>query len=224
MIEITNMSYGIPNAGNILTDVNLNIASNDFIGILGKNGAGKTTLIDIMMGFKKPSVGKVSILGSDPAKSKRSIFKEVSYLSQDVSLKDDISIETFFEFHKHFFTNYSVDEEKRLMNIFGLDYKSKIGGHSTGQKRRIQIIASLASRPKILFIDEITAVLDPDARYLFFKLIKEINTTQSTTVLLATNLVEDLKDRVDSLCFIRDTKLEHHNTSHIDSLFTGNEE
>ena len=223
MIEIINMSYSIPNSGDILTDVNLNITSNDFIGILGKNGAGKTTLIDIMMGFRKPSAGKVSILGSDPVASNRSVFKEVAYLSQDISLKDDISIEAFFEFHKYFFINYSVDEERRLMDIFGLDYKSKIGGHSTGQKRRIQIIAALASRPKILFIDEITAVLDPDARYLFFKLIKEVNATQSTVVLLATNIVEDLKDRIDGLYFIRNTKLEHHNASHIDSLFTGSE-
>ena len=220
MIEMKNMSYSFPNVGNILTDVNLSVESSDIIGILGKNGAGKTTLIDIMMGFRRPSAGKVSLLGSDPAMSERSIFKEVAYLSQDVSLKDDISVKDFFEFHKYFFTNYSLDEEKRLMDAFGLDYKSKIGGHSTGQKRRIQIVAALASRPKILFIDEITAVLDPDARFLFFKLIKEINTVHSTSILLATNIVEDLKGRIDRLYFIRNTKLEHHDASDIDSLFT----
>ena len=224
MIEVNNMSYKIPSAGNILTDVSLNVTSNDFIGVLGENGAGKTTLIDILMGFRRPSQGQVTIFGQDPAMSKRSIFRDIAYLSQDVWLKDNISIESFFEFHKYFFNSYSKDDEKRLMDAFKLDYKAKIGGVSTGQKRRIQIIAALASRPKILFIDEITAVLDPKARHLFFNLLKDINKKHSTVILLATNIVEDLKGRINSLYFIKDTKLKSHNANDIDSLFTEEEE
>lgn len=219
MIKINGMSYSLPNVGNILTDINLNVSSGDFIGILGRNGAGKTTLIDIMMGFKRPSEGQVLVLGEDPFMSDRSIFKEISYLSQEVGLKSNISLESFFSFHKYFFPNYSRDDEKRLMDIFKLDYKAKIGGLSTGQKRRVQIVASLASKPKILFIDEITAVLDPDARGFFFKILKDINGLQKTTILLATNIVEDLKERVDSVYFIQDRKLEHHQASDINTLF-----
>ena len=109
--------------------------------------------------------------------------------------------------------------KKKLMDIFELDSKSKIGRLSTGQKRRVQIIAALASRPKILFIDEITAVLDPNARNVLFKILKDINSSQKTTILLATNIVEDLKERVNSIYFIQDSLLEYHPVSDIDSLF-----
>ena len=219
MIEANNMSYSIPGVGDILVEVNFKVASNEIIGILGKNGAGKTTLIDIMMGFRNPTQGSVTVLGQDPALSSRSVFKEIAYLSQEVHLKGNITIEQFFEFHKYFFINYSNEDEKRLLDMFALDRKSKIGGLSTGQQRRANIVASLASRPKILFIDEITAVLDPDARQLFFQLIKELKSAHSTTVLLATNIVEDLKGRIDGLCFIRDGRLERPNISDMDSLF-----
>ena len=221
VIEISNMSYAIPGTGDILTGIDLSVGDKKLIGILGKNGAGKTTLVDLMMGFRRPTKGSISVLGDDPFLSNRSIFKEISYLSQDVWLKDSITLESFFEFHKYFFVNYSDDDEKRLVDTFELDYKSKIGALSTGQKRRVQIVAALASRPKILFVDEITAVLDPDARLLFFRLLEELKSTHGSSILLATNIVEDLQGRIDDLCFIRNSRLENHEASRIDSLFTG---
>ena len=114
MIKLNQMSYSIPNAGDILKNINLSISAGDFIGLLGKNGAGKTTLIDIMMGFRSPSKGSVLILGQNPVSSDRSVFKEIAYLSQDVTLKDNISIEFFLNFHKYFFSNYSKHDEKKI--------------------------------------------------------------------------------------------------------------
>ncbi|MBF0314015.1 MAG: ABC transporter ATP-binding protein [Oligoflexia bacterium] len=225
MIKISDMSYSIAQKSpNILTDINLDVSKGDFIGVLGKNGAGKTTLLDLMMGFRRPCKGSISILNQDPFTSDRSVFTEISYLSQDILLKDNISIESFLSFHSHFYSNYSKKHQNMLIDLFKLDLKSKIGGLSTGEKRRAQIIAAIASMPKILIIDEITAVLDPDARMLFFNILKEINTTQSTTIILATNIVEDLKNRVNSVLFINNTKMENCEASKISVLFTGGNE
>lgn len=221
MIEISQMSYGIPNVGNILSSVNLKISEGDFVGVLGKNGAGKTTLIDLIVGFRRPSEGSVIVLGEDPFLSEREIFFEISYLSQDVTLKDNITVEKFLSFNKFFCKNYSNEDEKNLIDLFGLDLKAKIGGLSTGQKRRVQIVSSVSARPKILFIDEITAVLDPDARILFFDILKKLNSEHKTTIVLATNIVEDLKGRVDSVFFIKESEIEKFPEVEIENLFKG---
>lgn len=223
MITVKNLTYSIPNSGTILNDVTFEIQEGDFIGLLGKNGAGKTTLVDLLMGLRIPSSGEIKILGLDPALSDREVFKDVSFLSQDVWLKDAISVQDFFEFHSEFYPNYSIELQSFINNKFKIDLKAKIGGLSTGQKRRIQIVAALASRPKILFIDEITAVLDPDARKIFFDLLISINQDHKTSIILATNIVEDLKGKVKKVFFIKDHKIDFFNPEEIDSLFLGEE-
>jgi ABC-2 type transport system ATP-binding protein len=104
---------------------------------------------------------------------------------------------------------------------FQLDLKFKIGGLSTGQKRRVQITVALASRPKILIIDEITAVLDPDARKIFFDLLQNVNSNYGTAIILATNIVEDLKDKVKDVFFICDHSILKYSPDKIETLFTG---
>lgn len=221
MIKLEGVSYQVPTGDEILSDVSLEIGEGEFKGLLGKNGAGKTTLVDIIMGLRKPTAGKVTIFGEDPFSSNREFFNQVSYLSQDISLKDNITIKEFLDFNRYFYPNYSIEIEQELISQFELDVKSKIGGQSTGQKRRVQIVASLAARPRILIIDEITAVLDPGCRNIFFSLLKKINNDDKTTILLATNIVEDLKSRIDGLFYIEDKKISKKEASELDSLFDG---
>lgn len=223
MIKIENVNYSIPNGDPVLVDVSFEIKSGDFIGVLGKNGAGKTTLIDLIMGFRRPTSGKVVVFDKDPSTSDRGMFNQISFLSQDVWLKDNISVNDFFKFHSTFYETYSIEDQNNLLTKFKVDLKLKIGGLSTGQKRRVQIIAAIASRPKILLIDEITAVLDPDARKVFFDLLIEINLKHNTAIVLATNIVEDLKDRIKNLIFIKDHKIEKHEPCNLDKLFHGDE-
>lgn len=221
MIKVKNVSYSIPNAGPILKDVNFEINKGDYIGLLGKNGAGKTTLIDLLMGFRRPGSGTIEIFGIEPALSDRKVFSQVAFLSQDIWLKGSSRVEEFFKFHSYFFESYSYEDQENLVASFKLDLKSKIGGLSTGQKRRVQITAALASRPQVLLIDEITSVLDPDARKLFFELIQQLNTKHGTAIILATNIMEDLKDKAKTIFFINNHFLEKHSGDKIDTLFTG---
>jgi ABC-2 type transport system ATP-binding protein len=223
MIKVKDVTYSIPNVGLILKDVNFEINRGDYIGLLGKNGAGKTTLIDLLMGFKRPQEGSVEVFNSDPAVSDRTKFSDVAFLSQDIWLKDNISVLDFFKFHSAFYETYSLEDQSVLLNKFKIDLKSKIGGLSTGQKRRVQITAALSSRPKILIIDEITAVLDPDARKTFFELLQDINSKHGVAIILATNIVEDLKDKAKSLLFIKNHLVKNCAVDGIEKLFNGDE-
>lgn len=221
MIKVQNLSYAIPDSAQILTNVSFEISKGDYIGLLGENGAGKTTLIDLIMGLRVPTEGTISVLGADPIHSDREVFASVGYLSQDVWLKDNITVLEFFKFHQHFYETYSKDDQEMLTSYFSIDLKAKIGSLSTGQKRRVQITGALAIRPKVLIIDEITAVLDPDARKLLFDLLMKMNIERGTSILLATNIVEDLKGRVNRVLFIKDHQMKEHSPESMELLFSG---
>jgi ABC-2 type transport system ATP-binding protein len=220
MISIKNLSYSYPRDHLVFNDLSCEINQGEFWGILGRNGAGKTTLIDLILGIKYPSNGEVRVLNKDPNSPKEDHQNEVVFLSQDIQVKGDITIEEFLKFHSYFYNKYSKDIEQELLQYFDLDPGALVGALSTGQQKKVQVISGLASDTKIIIIDEITAVLDPETRFKFFSKILEFNKKLKKTVILATNIAEDLKGRVDRILYINDFKGEVLDPSKIDEIFT----
>jgi ABC-2 type transport system ATP-binding protein len=218
-IKIDNLSYTIPYGDTILKNINLTINEGNFIGILGQNGTGKTTLLDIIMGFRKCTEGTISVIGEDPHAINRAHKENIIFLSQDVALKGNLTIDQFLKFHSAFYKNFSVDDAKHLMNVFSLKADMKIGSLSTGQQKKVQIIAGLSSKPKLIIIDEITAVLDPETRDIFFRELEKVRQKYGCAIVLATNIAEDLINRVDSVYFIQKQKASMHSPLDIMKLF-----
>ena len=106
-----------------------------------------------------------------------------------------------------------------MLEYFELDKETLIGTLSTGQQKKVQIISALSSDTKMIIIDEITAVLDPETRYRFFSKISEFNKKFKKTIILATNIVEDLKNRVDNILYINGESCELLNPNQIDTIF-----
>ncbi len=219
IIRLKDMSYSIPYSSMILDKFSLEIKEGEFLGVLGHNGAGKTTLMDILMGFRKASSGEVRIFEEDPYAIARAHRSDIAFLSQDVNLKGGVTIREFLDFHSQFFPRYSSEYENYYLSRFKLDPDSKIGSLSTGQQKKVQIVAGLSSKPKLILIDEITAVLDPETRILFFRELEEYRKKNPCVVLLATNIAEDLIERCTSILFIKDRKASLHSPSEIASLF-----
>ncbi len=219
IISIENLTYSVPYGQNILSDVNLTVAPGDFIGILGHNGSGKTTLLDLILGGKKPTTGSISVMEENPHSINRSRKNEIVFLSQDVSIKGDLRIADFLKFHSAFYPNYSRDEADRLLEVFELTKDMKVGALSTGQQKKVQVVANFAASPKLIIIDEITAVMDPETRDTFFKELLVLKIEKDVAVLLATNLAEDLIQRADHVLFIEDSKASLHDPSTILNLF-----
>lgn len=206
-IKLSNLHYALPNVGEILRDINFEILPGEFVGVLGKNGEGKSTLLDLMLGFRTPIEGSVEVLDENPFSDERINKQYVSYISQDIELKGDFTVARALEFHRLFYAQYDLEYEKELCHIFKVKTKAKISSLSTGFHRRIQIIASLASRPKVILIDEITAVLDPEARKLLFEVLKDYQAKNKATILMATNVIEDLKGYASRILFLEDGKV-----------------
>ena len=219
ILSLDHVSYSIPYADSILEDVSFDVHEAEFIGLLGHNGAGKTTLMDLFLGLRKCTTGSLSVLGRDPHLMERDLRVKVVYLSQDNSLKSNLTIKQFLEFHASFYPSYKVSEEKRLMDVFQLNYDSKIGALSTGQQKKVQVVANFSVCPELILIDEITAVMDPETRSVFFQELERIRQTYKSAVILATNIAEDLVERSDRVVFISQKHSKIHSPKEIEVLF-----
>lgn len=219
LISIEDLSYSIPYGETLLNNINLDIHEGELLGILGHNGSGKTTLLDVVLGNKKASAGSIKVLDEDPHYLKRKNKNQIVYLSQDVSIKGDLTIGEFLKFHSSFYPNYSLSDEAYLLDAFGLNKTLKVGALSTGQQKKVQVIAGFSTLPKLVIIDEITAVLDPETRDIFFRELLNLRETHGSSILLATNLAEDLVDRASRVLFIQDRKAVLHNPEDIMKLF-----
>lgn len=219
ILSVNNLSYSIPTGSHILSDISFSLVKGEFLGVLGKNGVGKTTLMDLLMGFRNHIRGEIIVFGDSPVNLHRRNYRRVSFLSQEVYLKKNISIRNFLDFHASFQSNYQEAEELRLLEYFNLSEDQKMGALSTGQQKKVQIIANLASTPELILIDEITAVLDPETRMQFFKLLEEYKLKHNVAIVMATNIAEDLIVRADKILFIDEGEGSVHDPSEINNLF-----
>lgn len=219
VISIKNLSYSFPTNHLVFKDISLDIKEGEFWGLLGRNGAGKTTLIDLILGIKFPNIGEISILGKNPNNKIGNHLDDVVFLSQDIALQGDSTVEEFLNFHSKFYAKYSKKIESEMLNYFKLNRDAKIGALSTGQQKKAQIIAGFASDTKIIIIDEVTAVLDPETRHHFFLKLQEFNKKYRKTILLATNIAEDLTRCADKIFYINNYHGEIVEPQKINSLF-----
>lgn len=219
ILKVHQICYAIPYGSTIFEDVSFEIEAGEFVGILGKNGAGKTTLVDLIMGIRSPVSGELTVFGEGPNSYNRKQPSAISYLSHNIVLKTNITISQFFDFHGSFYENYSKEVEEKVSQMLGLDVHNKIGSLSTGQQKKVQIAAALATKPQLLVVDEITAVLDPESRSLFYKIILEQMKENNMAILLATNLAEDLIGKASRIIFLDNKTSKEYDSGSIQKIF-----
>jgi len=219
LISIENLSYTVPYGETILKDINLELGAGEFLGLLGHNGSGKTTLIDIILGNRGYTGGSIKILDEDPHNAERKNKKDIVYLSQDVQIRGDVTIKEFLKFHSAFYPNYSTEIQSHLLDVFDITPDQKVGVLSTGQQKKVQVVAGLSAKPKLIIIDEITAVMDPETRDIFFRELMATNIDHNSSIILATNIAEDLVDRANKVLFIENQTGVIHDSKDIMKLF-----
>lgn len=219
LINVENLNYTIPYGAQILKDISFSLSEGEFLGVLGRNGVGKTTLMDLLLGFRPVTSGVLEVLGEDPMSFDRKELASVCFLSQDSTLKGNLSIAQYLKFYSSLYENYSKTEEKFLLDFFSLAEEDQIGGLSTGQQKKVQAIGALSAQPKIILIDEITAVLDPETRSQLFKVLNLLRKKNNLGIILATNIAEDLIERADRILFIEKGQGSMKKPSEILNLF-----
>ncbi len=202
-VDIQNLTYQIRKDKTVLSDLNLNISPGDFVAVLGENGAGKTTLLDLIMGFRKPTQGFLKVQDEKPYQDHWQRRQEIAYLSEKVDIPGDWTAGEFLEFNEYFYSHYSHEIQDKYLKLFRVNRSDRLGNMSAGEIRRVQIVAALSIEPKLIVVDEITAVLDIVGRRHFMSLLRDLNQGTKCTIILATNILEDLASNVSHVMLLR---------------------
>jgi ABC-type multidrug transport system ATPase subunit len=168
----------------------LSVGEGEIFGMLGPNGSGKTTLIRMLCGLMEPTSGWAKVGGFDVAKESEQIKRNIGYVAQRFSLYPDLTIAENLDFFSDVYCvprRDAKDRKRELIELCGLQRREgqQAGRLSGGLKQRLALACALIHRPKIVFLDEPTAGVDPVARRqmwdLLFKLALELGTTLFVT-------------------------------------------
>ncbi|MFG0282982.1 MAG: ABC transporter ATP-binding protein [Phycisphaerales bacterium JB039] len=171
------------------------------LGVLGPNGAGKTTTIEILEGLKKPDAGEVHVLGRSWNGDARAIQQRIGVQLQETEFQDKIRVVELLRLFRSFYER-GLDVEE-VIDLIGLREKrvALIKTLSGGQKQRLAVGCALLNDPEILFLDEPTTGLDPQARRRIWEVIEAFK-GRGGTVMLTTHYMEEAERLADDLIIV----------------------
>ena len=186
--------------GNIkaVDGVSFSVEEGEIFALLGPNGAGKTTLIEIMEGLRKRDEGAVKVLGIDPWENGYELHRKIGVISQDFIFFDKANPREAVKYYADLF-GVSVDPDDILREVLLEDSAGVLFENlSGGQKRKMGFALSVVNSPELLFLDEPTTGLDPNARRAIWDVIRGLR-SKGKTVILTTHYLDEaqqLSDRV----------------------------
>lgn len=187
------------------------VKSGTCTGLLGPNGAGKSTTMKMLIGLTQRSGGSLTIFGEDTANLNRSVRLRIGLVPQDDNLDPDLTVrENLMVYGMFFGIGKEVLEERvpQLLGYMQLSEKaeSRVGQLSGGMKRRLTIARALINDPDLLFLDEPTTGLDPQARVMIWQRILELK-KQGKTLLLTTHYMDEAQRLCDQIIMIDHGKI-----------------
>jgi ABC-2 type transport system ATP-binding protein len=201
-----------------LDQLDLTIRGGSVYGLLGPNGAGKTTAIRVLTTLLKPSGGTATVLGLDVVRDAAMVRQKVSLTGQYASVDEDLTGHENLVLVSRLLGMSWADARRRateLLSAFTLAEAAdqQVRTYSGGMRRRIDIAASLVTRPAILFLDEPTTGLDPRSRNQVWDLVRQI-AADGTTVLLTTQYLEEADRLAERMAVIDHGRVIAEGTSH----------
>ncbi|MFQ5771336.1 MAG: ABC transporter ATP-binding protein [bacterium] len=184
-----------------VNDLSFEVYEGEIFGMVGPNGAGKTTTIECIEGLRQPEGGLVQVLGCNPQKDGYTLRERIGVQLQESALQNHIKVWEALDLFASFYSN-STDWSTLLEQLGLLEKKNtaftKLSG---GQKQRLFIALSLVNDPELVFFDELTTGLDPQARRSMWDLVKNIR-EKGKTVFLTTHFMEEAERLCDRVAII----------------------
>jgi ABC-2 type transport system ATP-binding protein len=205
VIAVTNLEkrYGRTVA---VDDVSLEVFEGEIFGLIGPNGAGKTTTMECIEGNRVPDKGTISVLGLDPRRDANELRQRIGVQHQEAHLQKRIKVWEAVDLWRSLYPR--VTDADTLLERLGLAPKRNAWFMtlSGGQKQRLFIALALIHEPEVVFLDELTTGLDPQARRAIWELVTGIR-DRGTTVFLTTHLMEEAERLCDRVAIIEHGKL-----------------
>jgi ABC-2 type transport system ATP-binding protein len=202
-VEGLRKAYGATVA---VEDVSFEVRAGEIFGLIGPNGAGKTTTIECLEGLRKPDAGFVRVLGVDPQREGRTLRTRTGMQLQQSNLPDRMKVWEALDLYSSLYSK--ATDWKELLAQLGLDEKrntafSKLSG---GQKQRLFIALALLPDPQLVFLDELTTGLDPQARHAIWDLVRDVR-DRGKTILLTTHFMEEAERLCDRVAILNHGKI-----------------
>lgn len=204
-----------------LDGISLEVAQGDIFGYIGPNGAGKTTTIKIIVGLLKDFEGDVTVSGHSVRTEGASISKLLGYLPQKAEFQEWRTVDHALRTFGRLSGVDGPDLEARIKEVLDmvgiLKFRHrKINQLSGGTAQKVGMAQAILHRPEILVLDEPMAGLDPESRYMFKEIFREISRRDGTTILLSSHILSDLEDVGSRIGILNGGKVMHTGT--IDDL------
>ena len=205
VITVTNLGkcYGSTVA---VDDVSLDVRQGEIFGLIGPNGAGKTTTMECVEGLRRADRGAISVLGLDPGRDASALRRRIGVQHQDAHLQKRIKVWEAVDLWSTLYGR-TVDAGDLLARL-GLESKRNAWFMtlSGGQKQRLFVALALVHDPEVVFLDELTTGLDPQARRAIWELIRGMK-ERGKTVFLTTHLMEEAERLCDRVAIIEHGRL-----------------
>ncbi len=198
-VEHLHKTYGATIAVN---DVSFEVKRGEIFGIVGPNGAGKTTTVECLMGLRRPDGGRLSVLGLDPTRQEGELRQRIGVQLQQAALPEDLKVWEALDLFAAIY--HSRVDWNALLETWGLadnKRKARFASLSGGQKQRLFIALALVNDPEIVFLDEITTGLDPQARHNTWELVEKLR-QHGKTVVLVTHFMDEAERLCDRVAII----------------------
>ena len=200
VIEVDGLHKNYGNDVGVET-LDMSVDRGEIFGLLGPNGAGKTTTVECLQGLRKRSGGQVRILGFDPDTHGDELRRRIGSQLQSAALPDRLRVgEALHLFARDGAKKEQVDELGRRWGLRDL-WRRPFGKLSGGQQQRLFIALALLNRPELVFFDELTTGLDPQARRTTWDLVRRVR-DDGATVVLVTHFMEEAEFLCDRVAIV----------------------
>ncbi|MFI8569085.1 ABC transporter ATP-binding protein [Rhodococcus sp. NPDC078407] len=213
-VEVKGLSMKYGNR-TVVDDIDFTIGRGEVVAVLGPNGAGKSTTIEVLEGFRRPSAGRVSVLGCDPATADEQWRSRVGVVLQSWRDHGKWRVREFLDYtaaaHRAIGREpRDVDALVETVGLSGLEGR-RIDKLSGGQRRRVDVAVGVIGRPEVLFLDEPTSGFDPEVKLAFGRMIGDL--AVGTTVILATHDLSEAQRLADRIVMLAGGRVVAYGTS-----------
>lgn len=205
IIEVSNLTKYYGKARGIV-DVSFSEAEGEIFGFIGPNGAGKSTTIRLLLSLIHPTSGSARVFGKDVLTHGPEIRRDIGYLPSEVYYYEGMKVIDLLKYSASFYDRDCTQRLHDLSEIMELELNRRISDLSYGNKKKVGIVQGLLHSPKLLFLDEPTAGLDPLMQRKFFNLIREEN-ARGVTVFFSSHILGEVQRLCTRVGIIREGRI-----------------
>jgi len=205
IIEVSHLTKYYGKARGI-DDVSLQVNEGEIFGFIGPNGAGKSTTIRLLLSLIYPTSGSATIFGKDCIKFGPEIRRDIGYLPSEIFYYERMKVIDLLKYSASFFPGDHSKRMHELAEVMELEVNRRIEDLSYGNRKKVGIVQGLLHSPKLLFLDEPTAGLDPLMQHKFFELVREEN-KRGATVFFSSHILGEVQRMCSRVAIVKEGKL-----------------